>query len=345
MKFKVSLGPRTRAWKFPYLTVQLWDRDLFKFNDHIAEGLLDLGPYFIMAYKSRETVKLFPTIDPKMEQMRKADLGNMEVDAALGGNDATERLVGDFEDAPAAYDPERAPPPAYGAHDFVDSTGAPSSPAGGVTAMNQRSPISRRASGTAPAAGAGARRKKNKQEEKKKKKGCCHWFFLCCCRGCRKRPPPVEPGDSSDEEEDEEAAADARAFVNQIKNLTGLWDDDPDETYWLNMERTNFETGQKEQMDKCLMGVQIWPIGKADAQPVGSGCNDPNSQPFLPPPAGRLRFSLNPFVMGSELLGPKICAKVACVCCCVGSIAILVYFSGFFNLLFSFAVAIFQNQN
>lgn len=23
MKFKVSLGPRTRAWKFPYLTVQV----------------------------------------------------------------------------------------------------------------------------------------------------------------------------------------------------------------------------------------------------------------------------------------------------------------------------------
>lgn len=37
----------------------------------------------------------------------------------------------------------------------------------------------------------------------------------------------MEPGDSSDE--DAEAAADAKAFVNQIKNITGLWDDDPDE--------------------------------------------------------------------------------------------------------------------
>lgn len=96
-------------------------------------------------------------------------------------------------------------------------------------------------------------------------------------------------------------------------------------------------------MGKCLMGVQIWPVEKAEAQPVGSGRNDPNNQPFLPPPAGRLRFSLNPFVMGSELLGPKLCAKVACVCCCITSIAILVYFSGFFNLLFSFAVTAFSN--
>lgn len=68
-----GLSPRDN-YKNIVLFFQLWDRDLFKFNDHIAEGLLDLGPYFIRAYKTRETVKLFPTIDPKMEEMRKADV-------------------------------------------------------------------------------------------------------------------------------------------------------------------------------------------------------------------------------------------------------------------------------
>ncbi|CAN0159977.1 unnamed protein product, partial [Laminaria digitata] len=47
---------------------QLWDRDLFKYNDHIAEGQLDLGPYFRKAYKLRRTVTLFQTIDPKANQ-------------------------------------------------------------------------------------------------------------------------------------------------------------------------------------------------------------------------------------------------------------------------------------
>ncbi|CAN0309335.1 unnamed protein product [Scytosiphon promiscuus] len=107
------------------------------------------------------------------------------------------------------------------------------------------------------------------------------------------------------------------------------------------MERTNYETGQKEQMGKCLLGVQIWPLEKAEQQPVGNGRNDPNNEPFLPPPTGRLRFSLNPFVMGSELFGPKICAKITCICCCVISIFLLVYFSGFFNLIFSFLLALF----
>ncbi len=92
-------------------------------------------------------------------------------------------------------------------------------------------------------------------------------------------------------------------------------------------------------MGKCLLGVQVWPMEKAEVQPVGNGRSDPNSQPFLPPPAGRLRFSYNPFVMGSELLGPKICAKITCICCCVISILLLVYFSGFFNLLLSMFLA------
>lgn len=59
------------------MVAQLWDRDVFKFNDHIAEGQLDLGPYFIKAYKTRDTVKLFPKIDPKLEEMKQADVSNV----------------------------------------------------------------------------------------------------------------------------------------------------------------------------------------------------------------------------------------------------------------------------
>ena len=37
----------------------------------------------------------------------------------------------------------------------------------------------------------------------------------------------VAPGE--EEKSDGEAKADARAFINQIKNVTGLWETDPDE--------------------------------------------------------------------------------------------------------------------
>ena len=37
--------------------------------------------------------------------------------------------------------------------------------------------------------------------------------------------------------------------------------------------------------------VQIWPKDKATLMPVGGGRNEPNTNPFLPPPVGRLKFS------------------------------------------------------
>eukprot|EP00752_Nemacystus_decipiens_P012043 g10677.t1 len=240
MKFKVSLGPRTRAWKFPYLTVQLWDRDLFKYNDHIAEGQLDLGPYFIKAYKTRDTVKLFHKIDPKIkEEMQKADLANMDVDARLGNNADNERLIAaNLESGPAAYDPEmqsRPPPPAYGGGVEAGGSGS-SAVVGGVNDLYQGSPVPPQASSYVPPAPAAP------TAQKKRKRGCCALVCPCCCG--RTKAAQVEPGG---EDEDAEAAADAKAFVSQIKGLTGLWEEDPDESYWLNMERTNYSTGQKDR--------------------------------------------------------------------------------------------------
>ncbi|CAN0443939.1 unnamed protein product, partial [Discosporangium mesarthrocarpum] len=37
----------------------LWDRDILKWNDNIAEGTIDLGPFFRRAYRKMEVVKLF----------------------------------------------------------------------------------------------------------------------------------------------------------------------------------------------------------------------------------------------------------------------------------------------
>lgn len=41
---------------------------MFKYNDHIAEGQLDLGRYFRKAYRSRDKVVLFHKVDPKLRE-------------------------------------------------------------------------------------------------------------------------------------------------------------------------------------------------------------------------------------------------------------------------------------
>ena len=45
------------------------------------------------------------------------------------------------------------------------------------------------------------------------------------------------------------------------------------------------------------IGINISPGDMATKNPVGSGRSEPNHSPFLPPPVGRITFSLNPFAM------------------------------------------------
>jgi hypothetical protein len=59
MKFDVELGHNTMAMKFPYLHIQAWDKDIFKYSDCIAEGLENLGEFFNRAYKKGEDVECF----------------------------------------------------------------------------------------------------------------------------------------------------------------------------------------------------------------------------------------------------------------------------------------------
>jgi predicted HTH domain antitoxin len=57
--FDVELGHNSRAMKFPYFHLQLWDRDLLKWNDCAGEGIIDLGKFYRKAYKRNIAIKLF----------------------------------------------------------------------------------------------------------------------------------------------------------------------------------------------------------------------------------------------------------------------------------------------
>ena len=48
---------------------------------------------------------------------------------------------------------------------------------------------------------------------------------------------------------------------------------------------------------KLRLDMRLYPGDDAKANPVGEARSDSNMQPFLPPPIGRISFSLNPFAM------------------------------------------------
>ena len=72
------------------------------------------------------------------------------------------------------------------------------------------------------------------------------------------------------------------------------------------------------------MQIEIVPLDYAEKNAVGAAREEPNCNPFLPPPVGRLSLSLNPCVMFRQLVGPAMRRKIYCYCCLFCCCAILI---------------------
>lgn len=60
---------------------------------------------------------------------------------------------------------------------------------------------------------------------------------------------------------------------------------------------TRDSKGEIEKTGKVRIQIDIYPKAMAELNKVGEARQEPNANPFLPPPVGRLSFSLNPLKM------------------------------------------------
>lgn len=88
------------------------------------------------------------------------------------------------------------------------------------------------------------------------------------------------------------------------------------EMFWVPLKRKN-EKGDLVDGGKLQISFEILPIDKANACEVGEGRGDPNFDPFLPPPIGRFRWSLNPFSMAGQMCGPEFKREICFIGCCL----------------------------
>ncbi|CAM9280641.1 unnamed protein product [Ectocarpus sp. 8 AP-2014] len=320
MKFRVMLGPRARSSKFPYLTLQMWDKDLL-WNDCIAEGMLDLGKHFRRAYKKKnEVLKLFES-----QQTERAKEAIVKTQQALKSEQAK-------------------------ALKYELQTGIPNPLLGDIEDDQPVSPIS--ADAEIGSGRPGNRAAANAGEDSRGGGG---W----CCFGGKKPMTQLELRAENDrrrtlgmplldeeegltakeakERRKEEGDEEVKELIQKLKVMAGISNDDPPDSQWISLEKTERKTGKKTPMGKCLIGIQIYPLDKAEAQPAGLGRAEPNDSPFLPPPNGRLQFGWNPISMISQLLGPRLCAILCCFLCCGIIITSLIVFQPLWNLLIALA--------
>lgn len=93
----------------------------------------------------------------------------------------------------------------------------------------------------------------------------------------------------------------------------------PPETYLEFREDDSFEltTYKDGKPIKCRIDLRIMPLDIAKKREVGKGRENPNMEPYLPPPVGRIQFSLNPFKMLAQLVGPEFLRKIYGLLCCM----------------------------
>ena len=78
------------------------------------------------------------------------------------------------------------------------------------------------------------------------------------------------------------------------------WDVDDPNTFWLQTKVELSEEDKKEGKSEIVelrIDARVLPKEFSDQAPVGTGRTEPNMDPYLYPPVGRITFTTNPLNM------------------------------------------------
>ena len=87
--------------------------------------------------------------------------------------------------------------------------------------------------------------------------------------------------------------------------------------FWFPIKRYDSDKDKWLDTGEIQCSLQLYPKELADKNPQGVGREEPNNDPFCPPPEGRIQLSLNPFKMLAQLIPPKLRRQLCCALCCI----------------------------
>ena len=102
-------------------------------------------------------------------------------------------------------------------------------------------------------------------------------------------------------------------------------------------------TEKDDQEISIRLDLRIFPKAQAKNLEVGAGRENPNNSPYLPPPVGRISFTLNPCKMLSQLVGPAFARKIQGLLCCLICCGLCIFMAPMIlsNFVSSITMAIF----
>eukprot|EP01041_Mallomonas_annulata_P014388 gene14388-30627_t len=67
----------------------------------------------------------------------------------------------------------------------------------------------------------------------------------------------------------------------------------------------DYEAQKLVHRGRVAISISIVPESEQTNRPVGTGRDEPNTNPYLPPPFGRMTWTLNPLAFLGQLFGPN----------------------------------------
>jgi len=171
---------------------------------------------------------------------------------------------------------------------------------------------------TAPFLGSSLRNRKHKKGDKKK-------------------------GDDSDSDDPVENAKDMKSH---FKKLLGIEDDiNPDDAEWVTFVAARGKDGSESETNRktagdVLVSLEVIPREMVAHLPAGLGRADPNMNPELPKPTGRLKFTFNIFSLGAQFCGEGLFLKIFGCLICVGVVVAVTIGAPFINIMFQLLTAL-----
>ena len=317
MKFRTTLPT-----KYPHLTIQLYDRDIVKYNDLISEAVLDLSKPLRRAAKLKEPIEVFDTdpdvVGPKIwkivrrQQKRLARRKAKAEAAALAAEkvaaDGTAPVVpkaawiNEGTTISANDDPNRANTEKSGESSknllkHMKKKKHKNENKDGNDGKNDAPPPSE-AVAEAPAPSANPVASLLTASPLGAVVAATPMGKLAATAGVLPTASPTTGGSA------EETIDHVRKSVGTVEYVVR-----PRHAQYLPMYKVEYESGDMnyELVGEVLISVEILPKDMAERFPVGVGRKDPNQYPVLPEPIGRMRLNLNPLSLLTHIMGTKAC--------------------------------------
>jgi hypothetical protein len=93
-----------------------------------------------------------------------------------------------------------------------------------------------------------------------------------------------------------------------------------DDSFWLTLDKP----GKDGKSPKVRLDIRVLPGALAEKKKLGEGRTEPNMEPHLPPPIGRIQFSLNPITMLAQLVNKEYLNKLYALICVLVCVACLI---------------------